>query len=189
MALVNRITRLFRADLHSVLDCIEEPETLLKQAVREMQDDISNDERRLLLLEHEETQLSRQSRDLKLATARLESELDICFESNEYELARNLVRRKLEAQSYQAALDAKTETLAATLVQLKRRLDENHTRLSAMQQKLELLVDESTSTNTLSQGACDTDSRGDYNSPSLRPISDDEVEIAFLGEKQQRMQS
>lgn len=36
MALINRATRLFRADLHAVLDRIEEPDILLRQAVREM---------------------------------------------------------------------------------------------------------------------------------------------------------
>ena len=38
MAIVNRIRRLFRADVHAVLDIIEEPEAILKQAIREMQE-------------------------------------------------------------------------------------------------------------------------------------------------------
>jgi phage shock protein A len=33
MALINRISRLFKADFHAVLDQIEEPEGLLKQAI------------------------------------------------------------------------------------------------------------------------------------------------------------
>jgi len=37
MALVTRLTRLFQADFHAVLDRIEEPDLQLKQAVREMQ--------------------------------------------------------------------------------------------------------------------------------------------------------
>ncbi len=35
MAIVNRIRRLFHADVHAVLDIIEEPEAILKQAIRE----------------------------------------------------------------------------------------------------------------------------------------------------------
>ena len=34
MAIVTRLTRLFRADAHAVLDRLEEPEVLLRQAVR-----------------------------------------------------------------------------------------------------------------------------------------------------------
>ena len=44
MALITRISRLFQADLHAVLDRIEEPDLLLRQAVREMQDDLARDE-------------------------------------------------------------------------------------------------------------------------------------------------
>ena len=47
MALMTRVARLFRADLHAVLDRIEEPEVLLRQALREMEDGV-NGERRAL---------------------------------------------------------------------------------------------------------------------------------------------
>ena len=40
MALITRISRLFQADFHAVLDRIEEPEQLLKQAIREMEDSL-----------------------------------------------------------------------------------------------------------------------------------------------------
>ena len=39
MALINRISRLFTADMHAVLDRLEEPDVLLKQALREMEDE------------------------------------------------------------------------------------------------------------------------------------------------------
>ena len=47
MTLINRVSRLFRADLHAVLDRVEEPDLLLHQAVREMEDDLAADRRRL----------------------------------------------------------------------------------------------------------------------------------------------
>ena len=40
MALINRVTRLFKADIHAVLDQIEEPEQLLRQAVRDMEEEL-----------------------------------------------------------------------------------------------------------------------------------------------------
>jgi len=49
MALINRLSRLFRADFHAVLDQIEEPEALLKQAIRDMEDDLANTEQRIKL--------------------------------------------------------------------------------------------------------------------------------------------
>ena len=41
MTLITRLSRLFRADFHAVLDRIEEPETLLRQAIREMEEEIA----------------------------------------------------------------------------------------------------------------------------------------------------
>ena len=153
-----------------------------------MEEDISNNERRLLLLEHEETDLSRRCRDLKLAMARLDDELDVCFESSEHDLARNLVRRKLEAQACQTALDTKSAISTTALTQLKQRLDENRSRLNSMRQKLELFIDAALSVNTLEPVEYGADNYGCCY-PSTRAISNEEVEIAFLGEKQQRIQS
>ena len=47
MALITRISRLFKADFHAVLDQIEEPEVLLRQAVREMEDSIAHGDQEL----------------------------------------------------------------------------------------------------------------------------------------------
>ena len=49
MALINRISRLFKADFHAVLDHIEEPEALLKQAIRDMEDDLAKTKQRINL--------------------------------------------------------------------------------------------------------------------------------------------
>ena len=46
MALITRVSRLFQADFHAVLDRIEDPEALLRQAVREMEEELAHDEQR-----------------------------------------------------------------------------------------------------------------------------------------------
>lgn len=180
MALINRISRLFRADLHAVLDRIEEPDALLRQAVREMEEDISNDERRLSLLQNEQAQLANRKSDIEQSLERLDGELDICFESKEEDLARSLVRRKLEAQRFNNTLERKRETLSSVVAELKQRLQQNSARLTAMQQKLELLVD-------TEMKSAPEDSW--YPSDISIKVQDDEVEVAFLGEKQRRVSS
>ena len=47
MALITRVSRLFQADFHAVLDRIEEPDLLLRQAVREMEEELARDEQRI----------------------------------------------------------------------------------------------------------------------------------------------
>jgi len=98
MALITRISRLFSADFHAVLDRIEEPELLLKQAIREMEEELASSEQRIRYLQQEQQQLSVKEDDIEQALSSLDEEMDICFASGREELARKLVKRKLEAQ-------------------------------------------------------------------------------------------
>ncbi|MDH5179107.1 MAG: PspA/IM30 family protein [Gammaproteobacteria bacterium] len=174
MPLINRITRLFRADMHAVLDKLEEPEALLRQAVREMEESIAEDEQRLKRMELERSQLQERHKDRISVQTQLEEELDICFKAENQTLAKSIIRRKLEAQRHEKYLVRKTEALTASVEALQKRLTENQSRLQSMQQKLELLSQELATRETeplLSADIC---------------VTDDEVEVAFLRELQQR---
>jgi len=176
MALINRISRLFQADMHAVLDRMEEPEALLKQAVREMTENIANEEQQDKLMHKEQEQLGERLKDIDQALARTEDELDVCFASEKDDLARSLIKRKLETQLFSKALTRKRDGLAKHISELNQRLEENRSRLAAMKQKLELLT-ETTHNNH----------DDDYGVSADIRVRDDEVEVAFLREKQKRV--
>ena len=89
MALINRMSRLFTADVHAVLDRIEEPDVLLKHAVREMEEELARGEQRARVLAHEHETLGERRRKSGAMLAELTSQLDVCFENgNEEQLAR-----------------------------------------------------------------------------------------------------
>ena len=178
MALITRISRLFRADLHAVLDRIEEPDLLLREAVREMEDDLARDEQGVKLLNHELGQLVGRETDIRHSLDDIEDELDICFESGKDDLARALIKRKLEALRFQKVLARKREAQERTLRGLRTRLQENRARLDSMRQKTELLAEESV-TDSLEDDCCSRDI----------VVRDEDVEVAFLREKQKRSQS
>ncbi len=176
MALVTRITRLFQADFHAVLDRIEEPDLQLKQAVREMQFALDQDCQGQRLLQHEADQLVKNVNSMTASIAALDEELDICLAAKKDELARDLVRRKLSAEKQ---LQAATEHSVRVELQqqaLAQKIDEQNQQLDSMKQKLELLV----SSNDEALGA--SFGRGDT-------IRSEEVEIALLREKERRAKS
>lgn len=175
MALIHRITRLFRADMHAVLDRIEEPDSLLRQAVREMEEEIARQEQRLKLLNHEGGRLDKQLTDIDPALAQLNEELAICFEAGKDDLARTLIRRKLETQAWHKQLARKRAALAEDSVTLQQQLKEQRNRCEAMRQKRDLLVGNKP----------DSGDTG-YNAAPDFGVSDEDVEVAFLREKQQR---
>lgn len=172
MALLNRMARLFRADLHAVLDRIEEPEALLKQALRDMEEEQAADERHYKLLTREHAQLATRHEEVEQVLRDMDGELDLCFESAKDELARTLVKRQLETRRHAALLAKKRTALEKSLAELKSRLEQNRTRLDAMRQKAELLAAESEPAE-----------------PCLAPdwtVRDEDVELALLREKQKR---
>jgi phage shock protein A len=171
MALITRISRLFTADVHAVLDRIEEPEVVLKQAVREMAEEVARGEQRLRWLATEGQQLNQRIDDASEEIASLDGELDLCFEAGEEDLARSLVKRKLVAEQHltQAAhqLDAVDRDHEALTAQLQ----EQRQNLTDTQQKAELFTDKP------ANGPVTVTDAG---------VSQDAVDVAFLKEKQRR---
>ncbi len=178
MALVTRVSRLLRADLHAVLDRIEEPEALLRQAVREMEEELARDEHRRKVLAQEHERLNADQAELDRAARETEEELDICFAAEKEELARVLVKRKLEAEQLGKQLARRQDSLREALAAINARLDENRARVENMRQKCELLAAQDT-TELTDEG---------WAGPRVS-VREEEIEVAFLREKQRRGRS
>lgn len=174
MALINRMSRLFTADLHAVLDRIEEPGVLLKHAVREMEEELARAEQRARALEHEHDALGERQRKSAALKAELDLELEVCFASGSEELARKVVRRKLEMERLERHIAERRAALAKDLAAQRSGLDERREQLDVMRQKAELLI---------APAAGDDWRSGDF------AVAEDEVEVAFLRERQKRRPS
>jgi phage shock protein A len=177
MPIINRISRLFTADLHAVLDRIEEPEVLLKQAIREMEEEVTASEQRIARRRREHDQWTVRAADIATSVDDLDEQLDVCFASDEEALARALIKRKLEAQRLAKHITERRDALAETLAASEAQLTENRDSLGALREKAELLTEHPSA----------NDESGVF--PGVRPIGDDEVDIAFLREQQRRSAS
>jgi phage shock protein A len=178
MALMTRMARLFRADLHAVLDRIEEPEVLLRQALREMEECVNADRRELAVLMGQQRSLAARGGDLERAVAEIGAQLDVCFEAADDDLARTLLRRRLEVQRQLAAAARRRGALDAQREALARRLQEHESRLRALREQSDLLAAEEA--RHAVAPAC---------APATAAITEHDVEIALLREKQLRSRS
>ena len=176
MALVTRLSRLFQADFHAVLDRIEEPDLQLRQAVREMQYALEQDRQRLQLLQHEAQQLQNTAAQNDSRLSCLDEELDLCLAAGQEDLARDLVRRKLVLEKQVQAATERHQQLDRQLHALDKQVEEQSQLLLDMQQKLELLV------------SCDDAPVSPAYTFDDR-IRDEEIEIALLREKNRRAKS
>ena len=177
MALISRVSRLLRADLHAVLDHLEEPDVLLRQAVREMEEALASDGVRLTRLRQEHAQIVRRERELQQVLSDIDGELDICFEADEVQLARSLCRRKLETEQLLETVGRRGETMTRELQTLEERCREQQLCFESMRQKAELFAAET-------MEGCD-----DAAPQPACIVPGDAVEVAFLREQRKRRAS
>jgi phage shock protein A len=169
MALINRMSRLFTADVHAVLDRIEEPDVLLKHAVREMEEEVARGEQHVRALEHEHATLGERHRKTRATLAELGEQLDVCFANGNEDLARKVLKRRLETERLERYVDERRAALERELAARRAALDEQREQLDVMRQKAELWTA--------------APSKADF------AVGDAEVEVALLRERQKRQPS
>ena len=184
MALIHRISRLFKADFHAVLDRIEEPELLLRQAIREMEDDLADREQSIARRAHDQQTLAARRGELENRMVEIESQLDLCFQSKKDDLAKSLIRRKLETQRILKQLDTSYAANDEYLDGQRATLAENRATLESLRQKAELVAQR---VPPPAGGDSAFDDLGRMTREMT--IGDDEVEIAFLHEQSLRQSS
>ena len=173
MALINRVGRLFRADLNAVLDRIEEPAVLLKQSVREMEQDVQQLKATLAALQLDAQNISAKQTTVEQALQDVQSQISLCLDADNEKLARAMVKRKLEQQHQQKQLQDRLLQIQRRISELKEDIADKTQRLTTMQQKMDLFQDDMSSPPTSAQ-------------QTHCVISDEEIEVALLAEKQAR---
>jgi len=182
MTLIARVSRLFTADFHAVLDQVEEPEVLLRQAIREMDDGLAATELQSRRMQQRLDDVQRREQALELSITEINAQLDTCFDSDKDELAREFIKRKLETEQLLKQLQSQRASLEKDVLLLQETIAENQSTLVSMRQKAELYAASSvTEYQTVSGVAA-----GDHPQPF---VDENDIEVAFLQEKQQRAAS
>ena len=177
MALINRMSRLFAADLHAVLDRMEEPDVLLRHAVREMEEELARTEHGVKLLEHERDRLFDRQRKIAAAGAELGEQIGIAFDAGNEELARKLVKRKLESERLDKHIAERRTAVVKSLEERAATLTEQRERLDVLRQQAEVFTENVRAAT------------GEELSRAELAVGEDEVEVAFLRERQRRTRS
>jgi len=178
MAIIKRLGRLFRADLHAVLDQLEEPDILLKQAIREMEAEIDQGRQQLRLFERKQQQTEQQIKQSHSTLEKTEKELALSFDAENEPLIRTVLRRKLTTERSITCLQQQQDAFQAQQQKQKSVLDKQTSQLQNLQHKAAVF-----------DGECQTLQRETNITSSSMAVSDDDVELAYLQERQQRSAS
>ncbi len=178
MPLMTRIARLFKADLHSILDTLEEPSAVLKQSVRDMAAEIERNEGRRDALMRRAGQLANYVQEEERLLKETAQAIELCFHAGDERLCRSQIRRRLEIEKRLALAGRERAMLAAEQDKLVAELGAQQAKLSAIQEKMALFVQEQQL-----QAPADASS---YYLAREDAVSDEAVEVAFLAEKERR---
>ncbi len=178
MTLVKRFTRLITADVHSVLDSIEEPVTLIKQHLREMEDAIQQERSQLRKVESLLEQTNKDLSKIQQSTQKLSDDLNLCLENKDDDLARKVIKQKLLAERQATQLGQRLEEL----VQLQKASIETLKDFQVRYEEVSEELDELIRAEALRQA---TESQSASRTSHFNKVGADEVEVALLQAKKQ----
>ena len=98
MPLFTRFAKLITADLHSLLDCLEEPEVLLQQSIREMREVLVQEQQQLQTYSWKLRQVEQGQQTLLKQIPEMDSQIALCFQNSRDDLAKKFVLKKLEME-------------------------------------------------------------------------------------------
>ncbi|RIL07390.1 MAG: hypothetical protein DCC75_10060, partial [Proteobacteria bacterium] len=173
MSIANRLIRLVKADLHSILDLLEDPGVVLRQAIRDMQEEIEANEKMLEDIAKRRACFVKERESISSASAQTQDQLELCLREGKDELARVAVRKKLSLSKRAALVERHAANLAKQHDELAKQLSGRKEQLARVREKSELFEEMEAS----SQAKCESASDQDL------AVSEREIELSLLEEK------
>jgi len=93
MSIMTRFIRLCKADIHGVMDQLEDKELLLKQYLRDMEDALGKDEAHLRQLTQARETVHQEYQQYETEIARTEDEIETAIQKDKDDIARFLIRK------------------------------------------------------------------------------------------------
>jgi phage shock protein A len=124
MGIMTRFVRLCKADIHGVMDQMEDQGLLLKQHLRDMQEELDRKEARLaaMLAARKETAREREKRSREVEA--LEQDLNLAIANDKDDIARPLIRKLKPLAHHRDELERHIQALDRDIDQFRTALNE-----------------------------------------------------------------
>ncbi len=135
MAIMNRLIRLCKADLHGVMDQMEDRRLLLNQYLREMASALDRKENALRQMNRERERLQASSEAVEEETARLEKDITAAIRKDRDDIARFLIKKQRPLMDRQAELKRRSRELENDRTALRQMITEQKAQYEALRIK------------------------------------------------------
>ena len=120
---MTRFTRIFKADIHGVMDQIENKELILKQCLREMEASLSKNKAQLNQLKTALEQNRNEIRQLEREKIKSEQDLNTAIEKEKEDIARLLIKKRLKADQHMEAAARHAESIEKKIEMMTERTE------------------------------------------------------------------
>lgn len=168
MTLMDRLTVLFRADAHGVVDALEDKALLLRQHLREARAEVARKRARLEGIELEVQGLHAEARRLDRRAEELDEDVRMALDGEKDDLARFAIRRLIPVRRGRQEVDARLDSLSREREDLEARVVEQEERLTELEGRVR---------SQLARGATEEQGRS---VAAEWTVSDEEVELELL---------
>ncbi len=173
MGLLTRMTTLFKADAHGVVDSIEDRSLLLKQHLREAEAELARKRARHEALGAEEKESREASKHLAIEIKRLEEDVALALDGDKEELARFAVKKLLGLKRRAEQLDRRAKQLREEREELEKQIEKQDQELSELRVRVKSFLARARA--------------GEEDIRFVEPVvEDEEIEIELLRRRQDR---
>ena len=137
MGIMTRFTRVFKADIHGVMDQLENKELMLKQCVREMEDTLIKNQNRHKRLKIILDQLTTEIRQFNQERDKLEQDIGIAVLKEKDDIARLLIKKRIKIDEQIHTATRQTESIESQLQKLSETIDQQKCQYEQMQLRSE----------------------------------------------------
>lgn len=144
MGILSRMLRLCKADVHGVMDQLEDKNLLLKQAMREMEESLKAKENQLAQISGRCRQIERDIDIRREEAKKMEKDLELAVSREKDDIARMLIRKRRGLQNscdqltrQMAVLEEEREALSETLNRQRLQYDQLKIKAGAFYQQAE----------------------------------------------------
>ena len=136
MGITTRLVRIFKADIHGVMDQLEDKGLLLKQYLRDMENALSEKETGLRKITVARALAQQESEDYVLEIEKLEQDLTVALKKDRDDIARLLVKKIIPLKKLRNVVQQHIDNLDREIAAVKDDIDQQREIASEMLLKL-----------------------------------------------------
>ena len=180
MGIMTRFTRICKADLHGVMDQIEDKGLILKQCLREMETSLAQKQAQLTKMAAALEQAQSEHRKYHTEHEKLEQDLDTAISKDKDNIARVLIKKLKTMEQHMTALDENIESLKRRINAAKEVMDSRQQDYEQLRLKSETYFEKTESrqweaavVKVMPETVC-------------APLSEEEIELELIKRKESR---